>query len=88
MATSGSNTGLGQTVTPHRVIHFTIDPLLIFSGPIIHGINGFEQVFVLAASAYVGTEIVSLAAAESKNPQRDVPRVSNIPFQKFACVDK
>jgi amino acid transporter len=47
------------------------------TGPIIHGINGFGQVFVLAAAYYVGTEIVSLAAAESKNPQRDVPRGTN-----------
>jgi amino acid transporter len=44
-------------------------------GPIIHGINGFGQVFILAATYYVGTEVISLAAGESKNPQRDVPRV-------------
>jgi amino acid transporter len=45
-------------------------------GPIQNGINGFGQVFVMAAAYYVGTEIVSVAAGESKNPQRDVPRVS------------
>ncbi|KAJ5603285.1 hypothetical protein N7537_006241 [Penicillium hordei] len=45
-------------------------------GPIRNGINGFGQVFVLAAAYYVGTEIVSVAAGESRNPQRDVPRVS------------
>lgn len=48
----------------------------ILLGPIRNGINGFGQVFVLAAAYYVGTEIVSVAAGESKNPQRDVPRVS------------
>ncbi|KAJ5351250.1 hypothetical protein N7452_000224 [Penicillium brevicompactum] len=46
-------------------------------GPIQNGINGFGQVFVLAAAYYVGTEIVSVAAGESKNPQRDVPRATN-----------
>jgi amino acid transporter len=46
------------------------------SGPIQNGVNGFGQVFVMAAAYYVGTEIVSVAAGESKNPQRDVPRVS------------
>ncbi|KAJ5935420.1 hypothetical protein N7466_004967 [Penicillium verhagenii] len=46
-------------------------------GPIRNGINGFGQVFVLAAAYYVGTEIVSVAAGESKNPQRDIPRATN-----------
>ncbi len=44
-------------------------------GPLINGINGFGQVFILAATYYIGTEVVSLAAGESKNPQKDVPRV-------------
>jgi amino acid permease len=48
------------------------------SGPIKNGINGFGQVFVLAAAFYVGTEIVSVAAGESRNPRRDVPRVRAI----------
>ncbi|KAK7432955.1 hypothetical protein QQZ08_000426 [Neonectria magnoliae] len=43
------------------------------NGPIINGILGFGQVFILAATYYVGTEVVSLAAGESKNPQRDIP---------------
>lgn len=51
----------------------------ILPGPIRNGINGFGQVFVLAAAYYVGTEIVSVAAGESKNPQRDVPRVRASP---------
>ncbi|OKL61412.1 hypothetical protein UA08_03686 [Talaromyces atroroseus] len=46
-------------------------------GPIRNGINGFGQVFVMAAAFYVGTEIVSVAAGESKNPKRDVPRATN-----------
>ncbi|KAK7179456.1 amino acid permease [Paraphaeosphaeria sporulosa] len=47
------------------------------TGPIINGIDGFGQVFVLAAAYYVGTEIISLAGGESKNPKRDVPRAIN-----------
>ncbi|KAF4628030.1 hypothetical protein G7Y89_g10120 [Cudoniella acicularis] len=51
-------------------------------GPIINGINGFGQVFILAATYYVGTEVISLAAGESKNPQRDVPRsMSSITYR-------
>ncbi|KAF2638801.1 AAT family amino acid transporter, variant [Massarina eburnea CBS 473.64] len=47
------------------------------TGPIINGIDGFGQVFVLAAAYYVGTEIISLAGGESKNPKRDIPRAIN-----------
>jgi amino acid permease len=45
------------------------------AGPVVHGINGFGQVFALAASYYVGTEIISLAAGETKDPRKSVPRV-------------
>jgi amino acid transporter len=44
-------------------------------GPIVNGINGFGQVFVLASAYYVGTEIISLAAGETKDPRRSIPRV-------------
>lgn len=44
-------------------------------GPIVHGINGFGQSFVLAAVYYCGTELVAITAGESKNPSRDVPKV-------------
>lgn len=52
--------------------------MLIHSGPIIHGIDGFGQVFVLAAAYYVGTEIISLAGGEARNPKKDIPRVGVI----------
>lgn len=42
-------------------------------GPIVNGINGFGQMFVLAAAYYVGTEIVSLAAGETKDPRKSIP---------------
>ncbi|RMZ85041.1 hypothetical protein DV738_g5, partial [Chaetothyriales sp. CBS 135597] len=49
------------------------------TGPIINGINGFGQVFVLAAGYYVGTEIISLAAGETKDPIKSIPKgVKNV----------
>ncbi|KAK3054313.1 hypothetical protein LTR09_004581 [Extremus antarcticus] len=43
-------------------------------GPVINGINGFGQSFVLAAVYYSGTELVAVTAGESKRPLRDVPK--------------
>ncbi|RMZ91362.1 hypothetical protein DV736_g1380, partial [Chaetothyriales sp. CBS 134916] len=49
------------------------------TGPIINGINGFGQVFVLASAYYVGTEIISLAAGETKDPRKSIPQgVNNV----------
>jgi len=49
------------------------------TGPIINGINGFGQIFVLASAYYVGTEIISLAAGETKDPRKSIPKgVSNV----------
>lgn len=45
------------------------------AGPIINGIGGFGTVFVLASAFYVGTEIISLAAGETIDPIRAIPRV-------------
>lgn len=47
------------------------------TGPIINGVKGFGQVFVLASAYYVGTEIISLAAGETKDPRRSIPRGVN-----------
>ena len=47
-------------------------------GPIVNGINGFGQSFVLAAVYYCGTELVAITAGESRRPNKDVPRVSQI----------
>lgn len=78
MDMSGFDTGKRLTVYHALNVCFFEDELtwLNVLGPIQNGINGFGQVFVMAAAYYVGTEIVSVAAGESKNPQRDVPRVS------------
>jgi amino acid transporter len=41
-----------------------------------NGFHGFCGVFVTAAFAYTGTELVGLAAAETKNPEKEIPRAS------------
>lgn len=43
------------------------------SGAFKNGFKGFCSVFVTAAFAFSGTELVGLAAAESKDPQRSLP---------------
>ncbi|KAF2674676.1 amino acid permease [Microthyrium microscopicum] len=42
-------------------------------GPFRNGFQGFCSVFVTAAFAYSGTELVGLAASESKNPAKYLP---------------
>lgn len=42
----------------------------------LNGFHGFCSVFVTAAFAYTGTELVGLAAAETKNPSKEIPRAS------------
>lgn len=41
-----------------------------------NGFKGFCSVFVTAAFAFAGTELVGLAAAESGNPRKEVPKAS------------
>ncbi|KAJ3543660.1 hypothetical protein NM208_g3464 [Fusarium decemcellulare] len=43
-------------------------------GAFKNGFKGFCSVFVTAAFSFAGTELVGLAAAESKNPTASVPR--------------
>ena len=42
----------------------------------LNGFHGFCSVFVTAAFAYTGTELVGLAAAETQNPTKEIPRAS------------
>ncbi len=74
MVTLDSNIG---AIQPVRHALFTIYGELFAdeSGPIVHGVNGFGQVFVLASAYYVGTEIISLAAGETKEPRKSIPKV-------------
>ncbi|KAI4604102.1 General amino acid permease [Pestalotiopsis sp. 9143b] len=55
-------------------------------GPIANGINGFGQTFVLAAVYYCGTEMLAFTAAESRNPQRDLPRAIRQTFLRILIV--
>jgi len=48
-------------------------------GPVVNGINAFGQVFALAASYYVGMEVISLTAAETKDPRKSIPRLCMLP---------
>jgi amino acid transporter len=42
----------------------------------LNGFHGFCTVFVTAAFAYTGTELTGLAAAESANPLKEIPKAS------------
>lgn len=41
-----------------------------------NGFHGFCSVFVNAAFAYTGTELTGLAAAETANPRKEIPKAS------------
>lgn len=43
-------------------------------GPFNHGFKGLCSVFVTAAFAFQGTEMVGLAAAETENPRKSLPK--------------
>ncbi|EXJ79150.1 hypothetical protein A1O3_08651 [Capronia epimyces CBS 606.96] len=42
----------------------------------LNGFHGFCSVFVTAAFAYTGTELTGLAAAETANPRKEIPKAS------------
>ncbi|KAF2113918.1 amino acid permease/ SLC12A domain-containing protein [Lophiotrema nucula] len=42
----------------------------------LNGFHGFCTVFVTASFAYTGTELTGLAAAETANPTKEIPRAS------------
>jgi len=47
------------------------------SGGFLNGFHGFCTVFVTASFAFNGTELTGLAAAETANPKKEIPRASN-----------
>lgn len=53
-------------------------------GAFQNGFNGFAGVFVVAAFAYGGTELVGLAAAESANPRKAIPMATKQVFWRIA----
>lgn len=52
-------------------------------GAFAHGFKGVCTVFVAAAFAFSGTELVGLAAAESKNPRKTLPRAAKQVFWRI-----
>jgi amino acid transporter len=53
-------------------------------GSFAHGFKGVCSVFVTAAFAFVGTELVGLAAAESSNPRKSLPQAVKQVFWRIA----
>jgi amino acid transporter len=43
----------------------------------LNGFQGFCTVFVSASFSYTGTELTGLAAAETANPKKEIPKASN-----------
>ncbi|CAF4008936.1 unnamed protein product [Rotaria sp. Silwood1] len=52
-------------------------------GPFAHGFKGVCSVFVTAAYAFSGTELVGLAAAETANPLKTIPRATKQVFWRI-----
>lgn len=59
--------------------HYWHDP-----GAFKNGFKGFCSVFVVAAFAFAGTELVGLAAAEAANPRKSVPAATKQVFWRIA----
>ena len=53
-------------------------------GAFNNGFHGFCSVFVTAAFAFGGTELVGLAAAEAANPQKSLPKATRQVFWRIA----
>ena len=53
-------------------------------GAFNNGFQGFCAVFVTAAFAFGGTEMVGLAAAESENPRKSLPRATKQVFWRIS----
>jgi amino acid transporter len=52
-------------------------------GALANGFKGVCSVFVTAAFAFAGTELVGLAAAECENPRRTIPRATKQVFWRI-----
>ncbi|MCJ1422399.1 hypothetical protein MMC29_000279 [Sticta canariensis] len=59
--------------------HYWHDP-----GAFRHGFKGFCSVFVTAAFAFAGTELVGLAAAEAADPRKSLPKATKQVFWRIA----
>ncbi|SCU92296.1 LADA_0F15676g1_1 [Lachancea dasiensis] len=52
-------------------------------GGFANGFKGFASIFVTSAFSFAGTEYFALAAAESKNPRKDLPRAAKQVFWRI-----
>jgi yeast amino acid transporter len=52
-------------------------------GAFFNGFQGFCSVFVAAAFAFAGTELIGLAAAETGNPRKEVPKAAKQIFARI-----
>jgi AAT family amino acid transporter len=50
--------------------------LTAHGGFLPHGLHGLALAFVFVIFSFIGTEVVAVTAAESKNPERDIPRAA------------
>lgn len=55
-------------------------------GAFNHGFKGLCSVFVTAAFAFAGTELVGLAAAETQNPRKSLPTAIKQVFWRITLV--
>ncbi|KAE9371966.1 amino-acid permease inda1 [Stipitochalara longipes BDJ] len=53
-------------------------------GAFANGFKGFCSVFVVAAFAFGGTELVGLAAAEAENPRKSIPNATKQVFWRIS----
>lgn len=53
-------------------------------GAFANGFKGFVSIFVTAAFAFAGTELVGLAAAETGNPRKEIPKATKQIFWRVA----
>jgi len=51
--------------------------------PFVGGVFAMVNVFLVAGFSFQGTELVGLAAGESENPEKDVPRAINTVFWRI-----
>jgi amino acid transporter len=64
---------LGGGPKGSRYDHYTGAQLWYDPGAFANGFKGFCSIFVTAAFSFSGTELVGLAAAESRNPVKELP---------------
>ncbi|WP_242947127.1 amino acid permease [Clostridium haemolyticum] len=52
-------------------------------GPFVGGLKSIFMIFLMAGFAFQGTELVGVAAAESENPEKSIPKAINTIFWRI-----